>query len=149
MDLLTKRSKRCPVSNSLIVKPELNPSKASFQKKSDAFSKLPRATVVLPIDPSGDCLMVRFSNPLEAMVRIYVKVWDFCDTDGDNSYLFNCVPFSTTIGEGFLDPGVSQPLTPEDDPSVIMTRTSNSVIVKLTSSTPVDARFVQVMSLSL
>jgi len=152
MDLMTKRSKRCPVTNNLIIKPELNPSKASFQKKSDALSKLPRVTVVQC--PSRSCLMLRFSNPLETQVTITVEPWQYSAaeaTDGagaedcvkDQPYLFNVEPFTSTVGEHFLDPSVTQPLLPNDDPERVVSRTSNSIIVKFTPSSPVTAEFVQ------
>jgi len=152
MDLMTKRSKRCPVSNQLIVKPELNPSKASFQKKSDAISKLPRVTVVQ--SPSRSCLMLRFSNPLETQVTITVNPWEFSGAESGNAaaaeteaqdkpYLFVVEPFTSTIGECFLDPTLTQPLLPNDDVDRVVSRTSNSVIIKFTSSSPVSADFVQ------
>eukprot|EP00656_Telonema_subtile_P035576 TRINITY_DN39551_c0_g1_i1.p1 TRINITY_DN39551_c0_g1~~TRINITY_DN39551_c0_g1_i1.p1 ORF type:complete len:297 (-),score=90.82 TRINITY_DN39551_c0_g1_i1:68-958(-) len=142
MALLTKRSKRCPVSSGLIVKPELNPSKASFQKKSDAISKLPRATVLLPLQPGS--LTLRLSNPLESRVTVQLTPWVLHPEDGtEHPFLFQVEPFTTTIGEGFLDPGVAQPLLPTDDPTTVLARTSNSVTIKLTSSNPVHTSRAQ------
>ena len=130
--LLTKRSKRCPVTKSLIVKPEMGASKASFQKNHAAFRFVPRITVCHA--PKADLLLVRFTNPLEHLVSFSVEPWYRPgDKDKDKPFLFPVPSVSTTVGgkediEALADK--PRELREDDDPSMVHSRTTNSVVLK-------------------
>ncbi len=111
--------------------------------------------MLLPLQPGS--LTLRLSNPLESRVTVQLTPWVLHPEDGtevcctvccaqcawQHPFLFQVEPFTTTIGEGFLDPGVAQPLLPTDDPTTVLARTSNSVTIKLTSSNPVHTSRAQ------
>jgi len=142
--LLTKRSKRCPVTNSLVVKPELNPSKASFQKKTDALQYVPKITVLHP--RKADMVLLRFTNPMDHVVTFTLTQWlRPGDTEQEKPFLFKIPEICTTIGSMEELPLLQdkvKPLSEEDDPSIIHSRTTNSVVIRLQSA-PVSTPLIQ------
>jgi len=143
--LLTKRSKRCPATKNLIVKPEMGASKATFQKNHAAFKFIPRVTVCHA--PKADLLLVRFTNPLEHLVSFSVEPWRRPgDKDKDKPFLYPVPDVSTTVGakediEALADK--PRELRDDDDPALIHSRTTNSVVLKFAAPAPLSTALMQ------
>lgn len=144
--LMTKRSKRCPVSQNLLVKPELNPTKVSFHMRQDALSYIPRISVVKAMN--RDTLLVRFTNPLDHTVRFRLEAWVRPGADGPTPkpFLLPVPDLTTTIGaheelEFMAEKEVA--LGDDDDAAWVHSRSTNSVVIYLRSDAAIGAPLVQ------
>jgi len=141
--LLTKRTKRCPVTKDPIVKPDISAAKATFQLKRTAFQFIPKITVGRA--PKADMLLLRFTNPLDHAVSFEMTQWFRPgDEQTEKPYLFPVPSVSTTIGakEDFL-PDKPKELRDDDDQVRIHSRTTNSVVVRLIAAEAITSPVIQ------
>mmetsp|Transcript_29160 Transcript_29160/g.41036 ORF Transcript_29160/g.41036 Transcript_29160/m.41036 type:complete len:514 (+) Transcript_29160:1220-2761(+) len=140
--LLTRRSKHCYKCDKLLVKPDLNAAKIEFKRQHVAIFFLPNITVyrVDKLALNEVCpVFIKFSNPVHTLMNVTISPYvTYVDNNLDS--INQSAQIGMLLVDTFLPPkdhddedddDTIKGLKAKDDPSCVIFRKSNWMLVKV------------------